>query len=96
MPYFDFDVTLSITHTETIEAPSIEEARRIVGMLDDNYDFITDKIDEITTDYEAFDSDHLVIDDVVESDANACDSWVTLTTEEISRYIGAWMKERNA
>lgn len=61
MAKFDFDVTIVLTHTQTIEADSLEEAKAIVGRLSDTYYFITDMYEELTTDYDGFDSDHMTI-----------------------------------
>ena len=87
MAYFDFDVTLSITHTETIEEDSLEDARRIMESLIESFDYINDKIEELATDYDSFDDDHLTFDCLMESDVNASDSWVTLSNEEIKEYL---------
>ena len=66
MPKFDFDVTLELTHTQTIEAASLEEAEKIVDQLRDKYYFITDMYEELTTDYDSFDSDPLSIGEPTE------------------------------
>jgi len=87
MAYFDFDVTLSITHTETIEADSLDDARRIMEGLFESFDYLSDKIEELTTDYSSFDSDHLTFDCLCKSDVNASDSWVTLSNYEIKDYL---------
>lgn len=65
MAYFDFDVKIELTHTQTIEADSLEEAQAIVNRLSDVYYFVTDMYEELTTDYDSFDSDHMVICDPV-------------------------------
>lgn len=66
MPKFDFDVTMTITHTQTIEAASLEEAKEIVGRLRGEYYFITGMYEELTTDYDSFDSDHLRVGEPTE------------------------------
>ena len=57
MPIFDIDFTLSITHTESFEAESLYDAQRIADALYDT-SWFSDIVEEVTTDYEAFDSDH--------------------------------------
>lgn len=65
MAYFDFDVKIELTHTQTIEADNIEEATEIVRRLSDVYYFVTDMYEELTTDFDSFDDDHMVICDPV-------------------------------
>ena len=61
MALYDFDVTLTLTHTQTIEADSYEDASKKISQLCDQYSFITDMFEELTTDYDSFDDDHLDI-----------------------------------
>jgi len=66
MPKFDFDVTITITHTQTIEAASLEEAKKIVNRLRGEHYFISDMCEELTSDYDSFDSDHLRVGEPTE------------------------------
>ena len=66
MPKFDFDVTMTITHTQTIEAASLEEAKKIVNRLCGEHYFISDMYEELTTDYDSFDGDHLNVGEPTE------------------------------
>ena len=81
MPLFDIDFTFSVTHTETFEANSYEDAQRIAAALYET-SWFGDMLEEVTTDYESFDSDHCT---TVMSESSY--GYVTLESEPLNEYL---------